>query len=136
MSNLFKNLQIIHDYENKYPYLEMARVGITENNLDIFIRTDDPGKIPHFHIVDINKKDNKVNETCIQITKAEYFLHGGKQMTLNSSQRKELVEFLASKPRNKRFKTNWEYLVSMWNDNNSDVEIDESIEMPDYKELK
>ena len=32
------------------PYLEMARVGITEDNLDIIIRTDDPGKIPHFHI--------------------------------------------------------------------------------------
>ena len=37
---------------DRYPYLEMARVGITEDNLDIIIRTDDPGKIPHFHIID------------------------------------------------------------------------------------
>lgn len=117
----------------RYPYLEMARVGTTENNLDIIIRTDDPGKIPHFHIID--KSDDKDNEGCIKILVPEYFDHGSKNMHLNSSQRKELVRFLRSKHKKLNI-TNWEYLIILWNDNNSDVIIDDELEMPDYSKLR
>lgn len=122
---------------DKYPYLEMARVGITEDNLDIIIRTDDPGKIPHFHIIDRSNKDKKNNEGCIRIDRAKYFSHGGKTMTLNSQQRKHLVKFLNKAPeKSKHYRTNWELLVDMWNLNNSDVQIPEGTEMPDYTKLK
>ncbi len=126
--------RIIH-YENKYPYLEMARVGILECNLDIFIRTDDPGKLPHFHIVDRNNLDKRDNEGCIRIDKAEYFSHGNKTMTLNSKQRKELIKFLNEKPKNGLTDTNWRYIVALWNDNNSDVILPIDLEMPDYTQL-
>lgn len=98
----------------KYPYLEMARVGITEDNLDIIIRTDDPGKIPHFHIIDRNNKDERNNEGCIRIDKAEYFSHGNKTTTLNSHQRKQLVKFLNETPaKSKHYETNWDLLVDV-----------------------
>lgn len=114
---------------------EMARVGFTKNNIEILIYTDDPGKIPHFHFFDRNK--DKDNEGCIRIDKPEYFNHNGKDLKLNSSQRKELIDFLKSDHKGKRFNgTNWEFIVQMWNDNNSDVEMDEDTPMPDYKLLK
>ena len=114
----------------------MARVGITEDNLDIIIRTDDPGKIPHFHIVDRSSKDERNNEGCIRIDKAEYFSHSNKTMTLNSQQRKQLVKFLNEAPdKSKHYSTNWDLLVDMWNLNNSDIQIPEGTEMPDYTQL-
>ncbi len=128
-------MKIITETE-KYPYLEMARVGITEDNLDIIIRTDDPGKIPHFHIIDRNNKDKRPNEGCIRIDKAEYFSHGNKTMTLNSQQRRQLVKFLNIAPdKSKHYSTNWDLLVDMWNLNNSDIQIPEGTEMPDYTQL-
>lgn len=120
--------------EDKYPYLEMALVGHTEDNLEILVRTNDPGKLPHFHIIDKNKKFN--NEGCIRIDIPEYFDHGGKTMHLNSKQRKDLIDFLNKPYRNKKLNiTNWDYLVLLWNDNNSDIEIDDNVEMPDYNLL-
>lgn len=61
-----------------------------------------------------------------------------KKDKFNSKERKELVSFLQSKSKNKRFKdfTNWEVLLSLWNMNNSKVEIDEDVEMPNYLNLK
>ena len=130
--NLYENLQIYNDGTFK-DYTEMARIGFTNDNYEIYINTDDPGKTAHFHYR--KAKDWKAFHTCIQIEKAKYFHHGNKQDVLNSKQKKELVNFLQAESKNKRFKTNWEYLVSMWNDNNSDVIIDENIEMPDYNLL-
>ena len=123
------------DEFDHYDYLgEMAKVG-TFYNIEIFVRTNDPGKIPHFHFLDKNK--DKDNEGCIRIDRPEYFDHEGKKLHLNSSQRKEMVEFLKSSYRRKSLGiTNWEYLVLLWNDNNSDVEIDDDTEMPDYTKLR
>lgn len=130
--DLSENLQMFNDGTMK-DYTEMARVGITDDDYEIYINTNDGGKIPHFHYRKAN--DWKAFHTCIMIEKPEYFHHGSKQDVLNSKQKKELVEFLNAKPKNKRYETHWEYLVSMWNDNNSDVEIDETIQMPDYQQL-
>lgn len=127
--NLFENLQLYDDNTMKN-YTEMARVGITDDDYEVYVNTNDSGKIPHFHY----RKAKNWNEfhTCIQIQAPNYFHHGNKQDILNSKQKKELIDFLKAKPRNKRYETHWEYLVSMWNDNNSDIIIDEEILMPNY----
>ena len=128
---LFENLQKMHKTQQEL--LEMARVGFTDDDYEVYVNTDDPGKIPHFHY----RKKNDWNKfhTCIKIEKPEYFIHGNKDGILNNKQKKALINFLKSKPNNKRYNTNWEVLVDLWNFNNSDVEVDEDLEMPDYKNL-
>lgn len=116
------------------PLFEMARVGFFDE-YEIYVHTDDPGLIPHFHIWDAETKGDKYH-TCIRIDKAEYFHHTGKEDILNSKDRKDLVKFLSSKPKNKRFNSYWELLVDMWNINNSSIYIDEDQEMPDYRFLR
>lgn len=112
----------------------MARVGFIADEYEVYIHTDDPGNIPHFNIWDAETRGQKFH-TCIRIESPEYFHHTGKEDYLNSSMRKELVRFLKSKSKNKRFSSNWEYLVSMWNDNNSKMNVPEDIPMPDYTKL-
>ena len=48
------------------------------------------------------------------------------------------VNFLKEEcKKNKRYKTNWEYALSMWNDNNMDkTQVDETSEVLDYTKLK
>lgn len=120
---------------NKYQNLtEMARIGFTDDGFEVYINTDDGGNIPHFHYR--LKNDWDKFHSCIKIETAEYFEHEGKESKLNFKQRKELVKFLKEQPRNKRYKTNWERILAEWNDNNSNIEIDENLEMPDYNKLK
>ena len=136
MCNVFSELNSIYDYEQlrESMLLEMARVGFIDNKYEVYIHTDDPGNIPHFHIWDAETRGQKFH-TCIRIDSPQYFHHSGKEDTLNSSMKKELMSFLKSKSRNRRFNTNWEYLVSMWNDNNSNVEVTEDAQIPDYLTL-
>ena len=103
------------------------------DDLELYVRTDDAGKIPHFHICDATTKGQKFH-TCVKLNAPEYFHHTGKEDVLNSKQRKELVKFLAQK--NKRGLTNWEMMLILWNMNNSDVYIDDTAPMPDYLLLK
>lgn len=114
--------------------MEMARVGFINGKYEIYIHTDDPGNIPHFHIWDKETRGQNFH-TCIKIITPEYFHHNGKENILNNKMKKELIEFLQLPSRNKRYSTNWEYLVSMWNDNNSNINIPENISMPNYMKL-
>lgn len=114
--------------------LEMARVGFIDGDYEVYIHTDDPGNIPHFHIWDTETRGQNFH-TCIKIAAPEYFHHTGKEDFLNSKLKKALIIFLQAKSKNKRYNTNWEYLVSMWNDNNSSINIPEDIIMPDYMKL-
>lgn len=132
-----KNInEYINDNKNQEMILEMARVGFISKNplLEIYIHTDDPGNIPHFHIRDYVRSGRSGNEfhTCIQFNSNKYFHHDGKEDVLNSSQRKELVEFLRSNYRGRKGYTNWNKLVDDWNDNNSNMNLEEDINMPDY----
>lgn len=128
-------VKYLGDYDGFHILDEMALVGVTDSNIEIYIYTNDGGKIPHFHFRDLDK--NRDNEGAIKLTSAEYFKHGKYKAELNSKQRKDLVEFLMSKRHNKRYSgTNWNYIVDMWNDNNSDVYLDEDTEMPDYRNIK
>lgn len=118
-----------------------ARVGITKDNYLIYVNSDDKGFIPHFHYVDAASRgtDKKKGfHTCIKIEKSEYFLHEGKMNTLNQSQREELNKFLSQPFKRAKFSggTNWDYVVSLWNDNNSSKNVDEDLEMPDYTNIK
>jgi len=109
---------------------EMARIGKL-GNYDVVVYTDDAGMIPHFHIL---SKD-KIFDCCIKIETAEYFHHNRHNDVLNSKERKDLMALLQSK--SKRFNmTNWEYLLKLWNDNNSDVEVSEDLPLPDYRTMK
>lgn len=115
--------------------LEMARVG-TMNSLEIIVWTNDPGNIPHIHIRDSNTHGNKFN-CCVRLDKAEYFTHTGKENKLNSKQIKALIDFFNKETSTAGFKlTNWVKTLLYWNDNNSNIELDLSAEMPDYMLLK
>lgn len=74
----------------------------------------------------------------IKLLEPEYFPHGGKyEKRLTNSQIKKLMMFLNSTyKKNKRFiGTDWEYVVMIWNGNNSKMNIDEDTPMPDYTKL-
>lgn len=123
--------------KSSYQNIEgMARIGYS-GPLEIYVNTDDAGKIPHFHIR--KKSDWEQFHSCIRLDKSEYFLHEGKEDTLNSKQKKDLQKFMESPVTVSRyadkFSNNWELACFLWDINNSDVEIGEGIEQPDYNLL-
>lgn len=111
--------------------LEMAQIG-TFGKYTIIVWTNDPGNIPHFHVVDSATRGNSFN-TCIKIESAEYFHHEGKEDTLNTKERKELLKFLNSK--DKWGEQNWVVLLKEWERNNSKTSIDINLPIPDYTKL-
>ena len=137
MNGVFSELNSIYNYEKlrENMLLEMARVGFIDDEYEVYIHTDDPGNVPHFHIWDAETRGQKFH-TCIRIESPEYFHHTGKEDYLNSSMRKELIKFLKSKPTKlKRYNTNWEVVVDMWNANNSKANVPDDLPMPDYTKL-
>lgn len=122
--------------ENQEPLKEMAKIGSINNqigktgNYDIWVYTNDPGNKPHFHIINSEKHFS----CCVRIDVAEYFVHQGKEDILDNSLKKSLVYFLKSKHRKLPI-TNWEYLCACWEDNNSDMPLDDNLEMPNYLNL-
>lgn len=111
---------------------EMARVGFTSDSYEVYVNTNDAGNIPHFHYR--QKDDWNKFHTCIQITSPKYFHHTGKEDVLNIKQKKNLIEFLNSPYKNYGI-TVFRHLIDMWNDNNSSVQVDENITIPDYMSL-
>ena len=114
-----------------------ARVGYS-GKYEVYVNTDDAGKLPHCHIRD--KADWSLFHSCIRLDTAEYFLHAGKESTLNASQRKQFQQFMEgpvtlSKYVGK-FDNNWELACFLWDINNSDVVIPEDTEMPNYLTLR
>lgn len=114
---------------------DMAKVG-NYDDFEIIVFSNEGGNIPHFHIRDVNTNGSNFH-TCVRLDKPEYFHHTGKEDILNSKQKKELVRFLESNSKVKRFSTftNWEVLLTLWNMNNSTVELDEDMSMPNYLDL-
>lgn len=111
---------------------EMARIGFTDDGYEVYIRTDDSGNIPHFHYWDRETKGDQFN-TCIRIDVPEYFHHTGKEDVLNHKQKKSLIKLLNEKRTNGL--TRWQMLLADWNENNSNITIDENQSMPDYTML-
>ena len=123
----------------KNPLNEMAKIGTFGNkvgesgNYEVWVYNKEGDGIPHFHIV--NSMENF--SCCVKILKPDYFIHTGKEDTLNSKLKKSLINFLTSKHRKRKNITNWEYICMCWDDNNSNYELSEEIydNMPDYTKL-
>lgn len=114
----------------------MARVGYTSDRYEIYVNTNDGGMIPHFHYR--LSSDWSKFHTCICIDKSEYFHHNGKEDVLNSKQKRALQKFMTSKVCGKyfdRFRNNWELVCFLWDINNSDVEVSNDIQQPNYINL-
>lgn len=115
--------------KRRHSIYAMARVGITSDNIEIRVYTDDPGHIPHFHFIGDGL------DGCIRIDKAEYFPHGHHKSKLNTKQIRKLVKFLKSN-NNHYGLTNWQTLLLFWNTNNSDIELPDDYPMPDYLNIE
>ena len=119
---------------------EIARVGFINGALEVYVWTDDAGKIPHVHVRDTNSNGDEF-ETCVKLQENDYFLHGHYTDTMNSKQRKEFDAFMRAKPSTPKYDTNYELAVEMWNLNNSDVMVTPPIDsegniiIPDYRNM-
>ena len=88
-----------------------------------------------FIIVDENTLGQQFH-CCVRIDCAQYFKHTGKEDTLKSKQRKELIKFLRSPSEDEPEKLNWKVVLVEWNRNNSTKKVPLDLEMPNYLELK
>ena len=123
------------------PVEGMARVGFipvgTTNTIEVYVWTNDPGKVPHFHVRKYGKNGHYEWETCIRYDSADYFLHGRHKDKLPDKKiAKQLDEMLRQvNPKLRNQTTFWQSCIDQWNLNNSDVELDPDIEQPDYTQL-
>lgn len=116
---------------------EMAKIGEIDTqvgktgNYEIWIYTNDAGNKPHFHIIN----EQTGFSCCVCILECDYFIHEGKEDTLNHKLKKSLVYFLNKK--RKTGLTNWAFLCESWDANNSKMELPDDIywNMPDYMNL-
>ena len=118
--------------------MEYARVGFVgdKGGLEVYVMTDDPGYIPHFHVRDY-KTRGKEFDTCIEIQRNKYFIHGHHSGKLNAAQRKSLAEFMEGPCQNGKYGSNYELTVDMWNLNNSNANVEFDGEtIPDYRTIE
>lgn len=103
---------------------EMARIGFIgkKGELEVYIRTNDPGNIPHFHVRDTSTMGTEF-ETCVRIQTNAFFLYGRYKDTLNSAERKALAEFMEAPDVDGHFSSNYSATIYEWNKNNSNVKI-------------
>ncbi len=114
---------------------DTIRVGTTEINIEIIIWSDEPDATPHFHVFNRNK--DRENECCIKIESAEYINLNSINTKLDARQRKGLIDFLKQPFGRKAFiGINWEFLLFLWNVNNSQSEVPDDIPMPNYENIK
>ena len=117
--------------------MEMARVGWLDDALsgyELYVQTDDAGEIPHFHLK--HKNQTKSKSLTIEILRPIYFERGTHKGTLNSKERNSLQAFISDKSSNARYNgTNWDMVVDLWNDNNSNRTIPTNMKQPDYVTL-
>ena len=127
-----KNSQMNENHLQSKMLLEMAKVGPLNDELVIYIWTNDGGNIPHFHIVDKATMGNEFH-TCVKIMSAEYFHHTGKEDVLNSKQKKTLMNFFTMS--DKWGDNYWVIVLQEWNRNSSKIEVDRNLPTPDYTKL-
>ena len=102
---------------------ETARVGYINGLLEVYVKTDDGGNIPHVHVRDINSQ-GKLFETCIELKSNRYFLHGKYTQTLTKAQCRQFNAYMHEEIHTKTFNgTVYELAVDMWNYNNSRVKV-------------
>ena len=125
---------------NEEYLVEMARIGWipigSTKGAEVYVRTDDSGKVPHFHIRKYGKNNKFEWETCVKFEEAEYFLHGKYKDRLSSHLKHALNDMLKENNPKDPGRTYWQTAVNAWNMNNSDIELDVDIKQPDYTKLK
>lgn len=110
---------------------EMAHVGYINGQLEVYVKTNDGGNIPHVHIRDANTQ-GELFETCVELGNNRYFLHGGIKDILNKKQCKSFNNFMHEEIHTRTYNgTMYEFAVDMWNKNNSNVNIDIKYDMED-----
>lgn len=127
------------------PLYEMARVGFMNakgyqktgpGEFSVSVRTNDPGFIPHVHILSKNRE----TEICVKLESAEYFNHEDHMVEMNNKYAEAFYKFMLYSP-DKVFKNNYEYACYEWNRNNSQVQVevkydeDGSPIVPNYKDI-
>ena len=125
----------------KEEYLcEMARVGwipsTSKNTIEVDVRTDDSGNIPHFYVRKYGRDNSPEWETCIKFESAEYFIHGKYTHKLPSKLCKDLDNMLREPNPKSRNLTFWETAIDAWNQNNSSIDVSIDLKQPNYSELK
>lgn len=119
----------------------MTRVGWvpigTTKTIEVYVNTDDSGKVLHFHVRKYGKAHHFEWETCVKFESCDYFLHGKCKDKLPSRQvANELDAMLRQvNPTVRNSEIYWQTAVDMWNLNNSDVPLDSDLEQPDYNKL-
>lgn len=84
--SLYKKPERYSDGSTK-DYRDMARIGFTGDGYEVYINSDDEGKIPHFHYR--KARDWGSFHTSIKMESSEYFYHVDDQGILNSDQKKK-----------------------------------------------
>ncbi len=128
------DIKDIHDYLNSWETEPWFIDSI--NGYSIYLYVGDYESYPHFHFVDEETKGKKFN-ACIKIDKAEYFNHSlNRNDKLNKKQKEDLQKLLETPFRKTKYAgTNYELIKDMWN-MNYDNKISESLEIPNYINLK
>ena len=123
-------------------YQEMAgripgQVEVDEKEQEIMILAvggDETGGVAHFHVFR-SEKDLRAwkNGACIMFEEVKYFDHGDNSETLTKDEMSAMVKCLKSKPDINYLGDNyWQFIINLWNANNSDWVIDINTPMPDY----
>ncbi len=136
-SNVIEENDMLFEMASVGYFNTFKKIGKPESpKFKVFVNGGE-GNEPHMHIWD-DDTNGKQLHTCVCLTKIEYFHHNGKEDILTQDQKELLVLFLKDEcKKNKRYKTNWEYALSMWNDNNTDkTQVDETSEVLDYTKLQ
>ena len=128
------DIKDIHDYLSSWETEPWLIDSI--NGYSIYLYVGDYESYPHFHFVDEETKGKKFN-ACIKIDKAEYFNHSlNRNDKLNKKQKEDLQKLLETPFRKTKYAgTNYELIKDMWN-MNYDNKISESLEIPNYINLK
>lgn len=124
----------------------ITRIGFIDDVFEVVVYTDDLAcGVPHVHVVDRDTHGDYFN-CSISLKRPKYYKsnvldHKKYLSTLNNELKEKFNNFILASCKNHRFKNNYDYAVSMWNDNNSDSYIqlieDENgrVVVPDYTKL-
>ena len=101
---------------------EIARVGQIDD-LEVCIYNREGSNVPHLHIRDYATMGREF-DACVKLESPEYFDHGCHTDILSTKQKHQLNDFMNEAPAKGVFRTNYEKAVYMWNDNNSDRDVE------------
>ena len=118
---------------------DIARIGFfgRAREYEVYVKTDDECKVPHFHVRDIYTKA----DTAICLLSNNYCQHPNKDVgEVRGYVLEQLYAFMAEPCRRPRYDDNYEFAAAMWNMNNQSEcswkkdECGSSI-IPDYRRM-